>query len=180
MVSHELLNDVFHEHRFKLKDGGELKNIAELSKEIHDMPDNQFSHHVNDKRNDFYNWVLHCVKDGELAENIKDVKSKVEMSGILNERVSELKAEKTKANPKFAKRVARGRQITAKQRKAEREREKMHPYHTHKHHKNIVDEWSHVECDAKKHMKCGMVEFSFGMVIGLTGGLVLAKVLGII
>ncbi len=63
---------------FYVKDGTVLRSIADLIKSLDYMNDEIFYQHVNNERNDFYNWIAD-VFDKEIAETIKKVDSKLEM-----------------------------------------------------------------------------------------------------
>jgi len=71
------------EHYFWLKNGGSIKSIEELPNALDVMPNDIFSHHVNEQKNDFSNWVKDVFNDKELAEmmlaakNLNEMKQKV-------------------------------------------------------------------------------------------------------
>ncbi len=72
--------------RRKIKDGEEFvfcngaiaKNITQARKEVKKLNPDEFSFHVNDQKNDLYNWINDCI-DSELAEKIKNIKDQNEM-----------------------------------------------------------------------------------------------------
>ena len=84
------MNDVPLHQQFLIKDGPALKNLFDLERELNAMTSAQFSHHVNDAKNDFYNWVYHVVKDETLAIKMSRVQSKSQMAKIVNSRIKEL------------------------------------------------------------------------------------------
>jgi hypothetical protein len=63
------------EHYFILVTGVPLKNLKELANSLENMNDWVFSHHVNDSRNDFSNWIKDILGENELAEEIKSMKN---------------------------------------------------------------------------------------------------------
>jgi len=63
-----------------LKDGRLIKNLVELTQMLTDMDDETFNHHVNDAKNDFYEWIKHSI-DADFSEQIKFEKNK---SGLKN------------------------------------------------------------------------------------------------
>ncbi|RJQ17167.1 hypothetical protein C4573_03885 [Candidatus Woesearchaeota archaeon] len=69
-------NTPSHEYWFILSSGKEIKNLKELAEDLGDMEDFVFSHHVNDHRNDFSNWIKDVFRDFELAEKIAHCKEK--------------------------------------------------------------------------------------------------------
>ncbi len=86
-----ILTDVKPEEVFKLVDGRELHNLQELLEALKDMPSGVFSHHVNEQRNDFANWVKYSVGDSILADRIMDVKQQDVMYRLIHQRIEELK-----------------------------------------------------------------------------------------
>ncbi|MBN2422097.1 hypothetical protein JXB41_02630 [Candidatus Woesearchaeota archaeon] len=64
---------------FKLNNGVVLKDIKELIEELKIMEDSLFYYHVNEFRNDFYNWIKGVFKYNHMAEEIKNAKTKEEM-----------------------------------------------------------------------------------------------------
>ena len=52
-----MLQDVKPENTFWLKNGNGIKKIAELGRELKQMKEEIFSHHVNNGKNDFANWT---------------------------------------------------------------------------------------------------------------------------
>ena len=75
--------DVPTEHTFVLNDGRRLKNLNELAVMLQDMNDSVFSHHVNDSKNDFANWVRDIVKEKDMADSISSKRTKKELLATL-------------------------------------------------------------------------------------------------
>ncbi len=71
------------EQIFRLKGGEELKSLNELRKALNYMTDEEFSHHVTPERNDFATWVKETLKNQELYEKIKGIKTKADLQAIL-------------------------------------------------------------------------------------------------
>jgi hypothetical protein len=71
------------EQIFKLKSGGELKSLNELRKALSYMTDEEFSHHVNQERNDFATWARETLQNPELADKISKAKTKADLQAIL-------------------------------------------------------------------------------------------------
>lgn len=77
-------------NRRKIKEGEEFvfcngkiaQNVAQCKKEIQNLSQDEFSFHVNDEKNDFYNWIKDCI-DPKLAEDIKDIKDQTELVKLL-------------------------------------------------------------------------------------------------
>ena len=64
----KIFADVRQEFCFNLADGRQLRNLVELSAALEDMDEATFSHHVNEARNDFANWVKDTMNEAELAD----------------------------------------------------------------------------------------------------------------
>ena len=62
---------------FFLADGRKLRNLKELAFSLGDMADDVFWHHVNDVKNDFADWVDGVFKEKELAEELKEIRDKL-------------------------------------------------------------------------------------------------------
>ena len=71
--------NVNQNHIFVLSDGSRIHNLKELANGLDSMPDEVFYHHVNDSKNDFYNWIKEVIKDEELANLISKIKNKKDM-----------------------------------------------------------------------------------------------------
>jgi len=108
---HASLRDVHGDHVFYVKDGPKLRNLYELERELRRMNDAQFSHHVNDAKNDFYNWIFHIIRDEELAAQLAQVKERVAMADVVERRITLLEkgmvedAVKTVQKPKVEAKV---------------------------------------------------------------------------
>ncbi|MCX6256298.1 MAG: hypothetical protein NTW49_00090 [Bacteroidia bacterium] len=70
---------------FRLSNGKELYNIAELSGEIPLMEDHVFYHHVSDYHNDFANWIRDVYEQKALANKVVKANSKVKLAEILED-----------------------------------------------------------------------------------------------
>ena len=84
------IQDVPPQHEFWLLGGKRLKNIAELSRELRQMKPETFAHHVNEQKNDFANWVENCVKDKQLANQLRTTQNKENMTIIIERKIQEL------------------------------------------------------------------------------------------
>jgi hypothetical protein len=61
-----------------------------MEKELRRLSPAQFKHHVNESRNDFYNWILHVVKDKKLAKELSSAKTKHQMADSVANHIYEL------------------------------------------------------------------------------------------
>jgi len=82
-INHILEQEAPKEHYFKLRNGQELKSLNDLRKALEYITDQEFSHHVNQEKNDFATWVKEVLQNQELYEKIKEVKSKEELQEVL-------------------------------------------------------------------------------------------------
>jgi hypothetical protein len=98
-----LMNDVRHMHtgtqpqaplpqpqpklhadiHFVTKTGAQVRSVPELAKLLENMPDDEFSHHVNDHKNDFSAWIHYAVKNDELAKKVAPLRTKQEILAAL-------------------------------------------------------------------------------------------------
>jgi Fe2+ transport system protein B len=78
------------EEYFYVHDGRILKNLDELKRELVNIDEATFSYHVNEQKNDFYNWIKGALKEEELAEKIKNDIVKDVMIKHLNEPVKKV------------------------------------------------------------------------------------------
>ncbi|OVE74474.1 hypothetical protein BVX95_02400 [archaeon D22] len=58
------------EQYFFLNDGKVLKSINELAKQMDEIADEIFHHHVTDERHDFANWISDVFEEVELAQKL--------------------------------------------------------------------------------------------------------------
>ena len=86
------LQDTSSDKVFWLHGGKTIKNVLELAKELKQMNNETFAHYVNNEKNDFANWIQHCIKDEQLATLLKTTKSKERMEAIVERRIQELTA----------------------------------------------------------------------------------------
>lgn len=84
------LKDVHPEQQFITKDGIMLANLFDLSLELGDMSDETFMHHVNESKNDFYNWVHNIIEDKRLAKQLSQLTDKDEMIKAIQTRILDL------------------------------------------------------------------------------------------
>jgi hypothetical protein len=59
-------------------------SIKELRDALSDMSDDVFKYHVNDQKNDFYNWVLYVFQEGALASEIQNKKTQKDMKKAID------------------------------------------------------------------------------------------------
>lgn len=84
------LNDVHPDHVFRLKNGKTINNLYELASELAAMDEEVFEHHVNEDKNDFYNWLLHIVRDEQLARVFSEIRDRRLMLAAVEKRIGQL------------------------------------------------------------------------------------------
>ncbi|GIU70372.1 MAG: hypothetical protein KatS3mg002_1608 [Candidatus Woesearchaeota archaeon] len=75
----EILPDKY----FILCDGRTIKDYRELAAILETISDDVFYYHVSSERNDFANWIRDVFGEEELADKIRNSKSRHEMIAIL-------------------------------------------------------------------------------------------------
>jgi len=184
---------------FVLKDGTVIRSLFELSKALDSMQEAVFTHHVNANRNDFYNWIKDVVKDKALAEDVLNSRTNKEMQKFIR---SAIERDITKKMAKPAKKTAPAKKAKETVQKAKEvvDNTKKHIktikiktdgiekfkkaisnfFKTPKKEKTFgkvhpKDMALGIKCPYK-HWRCGVLEFLFGIIIGLLIALILTKV----
>ena len=62
--------------KFWLTDGRVIKNLFELSRAFEEMSEQTYSHHANDAKNDFSNWVSGVFNEQRLAKRLGEARTK--------------------------------------------------------------------------------------------------------
>jgi len=88
------LEDVPMNKSFYVYKGPTLRNMEQLGQALDKMSDEQFNHHRNDSKNDFYNWVTQVIGDQKLGEELQKAKTKAATAKKVKDRVMALKATK--------------------------------------------------------------------------------------
>lgn len=71
-----LVNAPCNECCFWTCDGRVLHNLHDLHHALEEMSDESFCHHVNKEKNDFAKWVEEVLEDGQLARQMRRVKTR--------------------------------------------------------------------------------------------------------
>ncbi len=79
------VKEVYGEKRFFMNDGMFISSLVQLVVVLENIDVEAFNRHVNDHKNDFYNWVYDTFQDKQLAAKIKDVRNKKEMADIIKD-----------------------------------------------------------------------------------------------
>lgn len=70
MKKKDILKDTNPENYFFVQDGKVIKNVLELSRQLDNMTDDIFRHHVNEMKNDFASWIKNVFKQEKLAKEL--------------------------------------------------------------------------------------------------------------
>ena len=74
--AYRILADVRPEQCFWVNNGPIIRNLREMADALEYMKYETFRHHVNNEKNDISNWIRDVLKDEELANETKNLKSK--------------------------------------------------------------------------------------------------------
>lgn len=66
-------------------DGKVFTSIEDLFNGLKDMTEDTFRYHLNNEKNDFYNWFMGVFQASDLASSIKKVKTRTGLSKKLKE-----------------------------------------------------------------------------------------------
>lgn len=87
----KLHNNVKPENEFFLQDGRQLKNLKELVTALNTMDEATFSHHVNENKNDFHNWIRDVYEDKHFARKLLMARTRQETAYQVQRRIMEIK-----------------------------------------------------------------------------------------
>ena len=79
VVLSKLCEDVGEDKKFLVANGEILSNIWDLIHLLDHIDDYTFYHHVNDEKNDFYNWIKEMYGDGEFEKVILPIRNPKEL-----------------------------------------------------------------------------------------------------
>ncbi|MEM1988871.1 MAG: hypothetical protein QXS41_03470 [Candidatus Woesearchaeota archaeon] len=80
-------------NNFYLADGRIFSSLTELLRILEDISEETFYKHVNDWKNDFYEWINYCINP-EIALAVKDKKNPKEMrDSLIIKLITELERE---------------------------------------------------------------------------------------
>ena len=92
-----------HKKTFHLQEGKTFSDVKGLAKNLKNMSEEAFNHHVNKTKNDFANWLRHSLKQEELAERIESKLDKIEVElEVLRHLVHDQNKKKTAPTTKKA------------------------------------------------------------------------------
>jgi len=170
------------EKYFLLHNGQTIKDIFELSKALGNMPEDIFRYHVNENKNDFSNWIRDAVQNKELADKVQNVKDMKQMKQIIGERIQKTVLKKMEKKPK-PKEITK-KEIISKikpkiEKKTQWSKEKLLGFFRKQVPKTKIDPRATkfgIECPSKT-FHCGVLEFVFGIIIGLLTALIITNLI---
>jgi len=71
-------------------EGISVNNLYNLLQVLKDIKEPVYRKHNNHEKNDFYNWILHCVGDSRLARDIKKIRLRKNLIEIIENRIVQL------------------------------------------------------------------------------------------
>jgi len=71
--------------------GRQVTNLQDLLEGLKAIDKKQYEQYNNAAKNDFYNWIFHCVGDKRLARDIMKIRIKENMIKIVEARITQLK-----------------------------------------------------------------------------------------
>ena len=144
-------DDIFH-----LKNGRMIMTLADLMEFLKDMPQDEFSHHVNNQKNDFAAWTEQSLHNRDLANKMKYAKTKNSLRKLLEKELDHKENKENFEIPEHAEQA-----LEAK--------EPVKTTHTVIH--QIMPQIS------PEHAKFIMKEFIYGLVFGLILGLIIGRLI---
>ena len=85
-----ILSNTAPEKAFWVNNGPIVKSIIELTTAAKNLTIAQFMHHVNSAKNDFAKWVGEVIRDSELAQQLRRIKTKDQLAHIVTNRLRQL------------------------------------------------------------------------------------------
>jgi hypothetical protein len=79
---------------FWFSNGVIVRSLRELAKALETLDNDVFHYHVNNDKNDIYNWVVDVFGDDVLAEKIRDETNRRELARKIRAHIKELEKEK--------------------------------------------------------------------------------------
>ena len=93
-----LFSDLSQDHKFWLLDGTGVTSLHELYEAFNTMNDEVFLHHVNQRKNDFSQWVKNVYHDENLAFKLSKIQNKKQAKKIIENHTDNLLQVPTQVN----------------------------------------------------------------------------------
>jgi hypothetical protein len=91
-ASKTILADCNPEVSFWVCNGTVLRNIYELASNLEKMPEDAFSYHVNNEKNDFANWIRDILGDKELADMLSKTRDQKKYLETIRKRIKSVES----------------------------------------------------------------------------------------
>jgi len=89
-LAEKALGAVPHDVTFKANNGKVIASLPELHRAVLGMDHGTFSHHVNEARHDFAQWVADVQQDHDLAQALKKATTKAAVARVIGTRIGQL------------------------------------------------------------------------------------------
>lgn len=84
----KIVSNVSEDKKFWVCDGRVLKNLKDLENALRTMNDGTYRYHVNDNKNDFYNWIKDVFNNSKLADEIRNSRNQISAANKLKREIS--------------------------------------------------------------------------------------------
>ncbi len=91
----KLLANVPEQFTFRSYNGDVYWNLRDLAQAVASMKDTEFTYHVNERKNDFANWVTDVIGDRKLARELFETRNPAKTARRLEERIAFLEARRS-------------------------------------------------------------------------------------
>lgn len=77
--------NISEKEAFRLKNGEMLWSLQDLKSKLPNIPDEVFSYHISNPKNDFSNWIEGVFGKADLAKSVRRIKTKKSLIKKLEE-----------------------------------------------------------------------------------------------
>lgn len=161
--------DVVPEHAFVFQGRGSVKNIYEMIDAVRKASTTDYAHHVNAEKNDIAAWIGGAYDNRKLAEEIIRASNRFELIRVLEQATKATEHEVTKK----VKKATSAPDIKSVAEQID------HLEHDIQHLLKVRPE-QHLDKHIHDSVRRGIVEFVFGLIIGIFIGMLLARVAGVL
>lgn len=182
VFTNTLTGNVTPEHVFHVHGHKSIANLYELIDALQNMSATSFKHHVDKSTNHFAQWISDMYHADELAASLRKTTDKKKTIELIQKALQ--KAEKTTTDE--VNHQVKQVEIPPSPKK-KIEKATHHIAHLHRHlkdhlHYNKRDSTEQIPAEHEMmhfEMRKGILEFGFGLVLGIIIGLIFAKMMGI-
>jgi len=191
--ANSILADVPSGNEFIFHRNGQVrkaKNLIDLRVELENISKEEFDHHVNSEKNDFSNWVLNAIGDDKLSKDLLNAGTLEEMVHLIKSRINFAVEIIEKENKHLIKNELKKLNeisekidlsfVTNRIKDIKKDISKISDnMKLEQKIINVEDDmeivpWHHVQ---NVPINARIIEFLFGFIIGLMGGMILARVI---